>query len=477
MRWLNRIWKRLTAHEADLHHWHEMYPWLETVSGERVTPATAMGIAAFFACVRNISEDVAKLPVHTYRREEKKRTEIDTPVHYLLNVEANPEMSAMSFRETLTAHAAAFGNGYAEIEWNRRVEPIAFWPLDPTTVALKREAGRLYYEVRVDGVATPVMPYDMIHIHGLGDMGLSGYQIPHLAREALGAILASQKFAAAFFGNGTWLGGVLQHPAKLGDKALQHLRETWVDRHGGAANAMKPAILEEGMTYNQLGIAPEQAQFLETRQFGVEEVCRWFRMPPHKVQHLLRATFSNIEQQALEYVGDCLMPWLIRWEQEMKRKLFSVYTQKNVYLKHNVTALLRADSAARQSYYASMIQNGAYSINDVRELEDMNPIPNGDKHYHQSNMIEVGEKPEPPKPPPAPIKEPDGDEEPPPGGEGEDEDERMLRGHRAALIDAYARVLRVESDKAQRANRKGNLEAWSAEFYPGHLTHVEGVLA
>ena len=286
-----------------------------TSSGERVNAKTAMGLAAWFGCVRNIAEDVAKLPLHVYRKVERSRTPIEHPVGYMLNVEPNDEMSAQSFRETLTAHAAGFGNGFAEIV-RSGPDGAEMWPIDPTTVLMKREAGRLFYEVRVAGNAPVVLlPDQVLHLHGLSGDGLLGHSISHLAREAVGAAMAAQKFAGAFYANGASVGALLTHPGHLTDQALVHLRQSWKARHGGADQGMSMAILEEGMTYTQLGIEPEKAQFLETRQFGVEEVCRYFRMPPHKVQHLLRATFSNIEQQALEYVGDCLMPWLGRWEQ------------------------------------------------------------------------------------------------------------------------------------------------------------------
>jgi len=195
---------------------------------------------------------------------------------------------------------------------------------------------------------------------------------------------------------------------------------------------------------------------------------------------LLRATFSNIEQQALEYVGDCLTPWLVRWEQEGKRKAFSRGVDSALHLKHNVTALLRADAAARQSYYSSMVQNGVYSVNDVRQLEDMNGIgAEGDKHYHQSNMIELGKEPAVAKAmadrpePPAIDGEPTDD-----AAESTDDDRvaAMVAGYRGALVDAYGRVLRVEADKATRAQRRGELAEWAGQFYPEHGAHVRGVL-
>lgn len=471
-----RAEQRFTAKTADLAHWREIYPWLESVAGERVTPATAMGLATYFACVRNIAEDEGKLPVDVFRKRGQDRIPVDHELDYLLNVAPNDDMTAIDFRTTLTAHAAGIGNGYAQIVFDGRMRPQALWPLEPTRMLPKRENGRLFYEYRLDTKTKVLMDSDVLHLRGISDEGVVGYSIPTLGRQVLGAALASQKFVGAFFGNGAWPGGVLEHPAKLGEQAHKNLQQSIEGRHGGADAAHRLMILEEGMKYTALAVAPENAQLVEQMMFGVEEVCRYFRMPPHKVQHLLRATFSNIEHQDLEYVGDTLMPWLIRWEQECKRKLFSRSVDSALFVRHNVTAQLRADAPSRAAYYSTMRQNAVYNVNEIRALEDMNGIgPAGDLYYHQLNMTELGKEPEAattaePAPPASPDDETD------------DEAERaralsLIEAQRPALADAYARVLRVETDKAERARKRGELAVWAANFYPGHQGHVAEVLA
>jgi len=440
-----------------------------TAAGESVTPPTALGITAYFAAIRAISEDVAKLPLGVYEELEGggRRRVADHPVDYLVHTEPNPEMSSMAFREALMQHALGWGNGYAEIIRDGRGVPRELWPLDPTTVSVLRVGGELVYEVHVPPQEPVRLPAArVLHIHGLGADAYTGYGLARLAREALGAILASQKFAAAFYGNGTWLGGVLQHPAALSDTAQKHLRETFEARHGGAENAMRVAVLEEGVTYQQFGVQPDQAQFIETRQFGVEEVARLFRIPPHKIQHLLRSTYSNIEQQSLEYVGDTLMPWIVRWEQEIRRKLF-LPTERTLFVKHNITSLLRADAASRGAFYSQLFNIGGMSINDMREKEDMNPIEGGDTHFVPVNMVPLERALNPTEPGGPEPPQPEGDE-----GAERAALEQLLEAHAPALADAIERLLRVERDKAVRAEKRGNLSAWADEFYAAHGRHV-----
>ena len=466
--------QRYTSTTADLDHWRKAYPhFMETASGEVVNAVTALGLSAFFACMRNISEDEAKLPFHVHRRDGRNREPVpDHPVDYLLSTQPNPEMTAMAFREMLTAHAVGWGNGYAEIQEDGAGRPIALWPLNPTTISTKRGAsGLIYVQQWPDGSEKELPASRVFHLHGLAFDGITGYSILQIAREVLGAAIATQKFGGAFFGNGATFSGTLEHPGELGDKAFGHLEKQMAAR-AGAAQAFKMFILEEGMKYQQLGVDPEQAQFIETRQFQVEEVARFFRMPPHKIQHLLRATFSNIEEQDLEYGTDTMLPWLVRWEQEAKVKLFSP-AERNLYVKHNMTALLRADAKTRAAFYSVMLQNGVYSVNDVLELEDRNTIPNGDKHYHQLNMVELGKEPVP-APKALPVGNPVDDED--------DEDEGASRvlciatAHAGALTDAYGRILRAEADKVTRAAKRGDLEEWAADFYAVHGDYVRAAL-
>jgi HK97 family phage portal protein len=359
----------------------------QTISGVSISPEKSLTLSTYFACVRNIAEDISKLPLKVYseRPDGGKDTRKDHPLYRLLHDQPNPEMASQTFRETLTAWALGWGNGIAVIE-RAGTKVVALWPKHPSFVAIKRDAeGDIVYVVREPNKAPAV--YDrseVFHLRGLGS-DVSGYPISYLARESVGLGLAAQNFGAAFYGNGAMPGGVLEHPAKLSPEAHKRLRESWESVHQGAENAHKIAVLEEGMKFGKMSIPPEEAQFLESREFQTEEICRWFRMPPHKAGHLKRATFSNIEHQGIEYVSDTLMPWGKRWESEVKMKLMAE-NEPGLYAEHSYTSLLQADSLARAQFYTSQFQVGALSPNEIRALENRNPIEDGDKHFVQLNL-------------------------------------------------------------------------------------------
>jgi HK97 family phage portal protein len=360
-----------------------------TVAGVSISPEKSLTLSTYFACLRNISEDIAKLPFKVYRElpDGGKEVRKDHPLYRILHDQPNPKMTSQTFREMMTAWALGWGNGIAIIE---RVgsKVVALWPKHPSLWRIKSENDNEYYILTERGKA-PVA-YDrsqVFHIRGLGDE-LFGYPISYLARESVGLGLAAQNFGSAFYGNGAVPGGVLEHPAKLSPEAFKRLRESWNETHQGPENAHKVAVLEEGMKYNKLGIPPEEAQFLESREFQTEEICRWYRMPPHKVGHLKRATFSNIEHQGIEYVGDTCMPWMKRWENESKVKLFAE-NETDYLAEHVDTALLRADSLARSQFYTAQFQVGALSPNEIRALENRNPVPGGDQRFVQLNMVPI----------------------------------------------------------------------------------------
>ena len=227
-------------------------------------------------------------------------------------------------------------------------------------------------------------------LQGLGFDGLIGYSPIAMARNAVGMTLACEEYGASFFANGARPGGVLQHPGVLKDPAK--LRESWQAVYGGAANTGKIAVLEEGMTYQQIGIPPEEAQFLETRKFQVDEIARLYRIPPHMVGDLDKSSFSNIEQQSLEFVKYTLNPWVVRWEQALQKSLLLPEERKRYFIRFNVDGLLRGDYQSRMQGYAVGRQNGWLSANDIREMEDMNPIPaeeGGDTYLINGNMTKL----------------------------------------------------------------------------------------
>lgn len=240
----------------------------------------------------------------------------------------------------------------------------------------------------MDNGSVILSPSDVLHIPGLGFDGLVGYSPIAMAKNAIGLAIAAEEYGSKFYANGAAPSGVLEHPGTLKDPG--RVRESWQATFGGSANANKVAVLEEGMKYTPISISPNEAQFLETRKFQINEIARIFRVPPHMVGDLEKSSFSNIEQQSLEFVKYTLDPWVIRWEQALYRTLLSDEEKKTVFFKFNVEGLLRGDYASRMSGYATARQNGWMSANDIRELEDLDRIPaelGGDLYLVNGNML------------------------------------------------------------------------------------------
>ena len=373
-----------------------------TTSGKAVTERSAMQMTAVYSCVRILAEAVAGLPLHLYRYKEDggKEKALDHPLYLLLHDEPNPEMSSFVFRETLMTHLLLWGNAYAQIIRNGKGEVIALYPLMPNRMVVDRDIhGQLYYQYTrsteeaptMKGVTVNLPPSDVLHIPGLGFDGLVGYSPIAMAKNAIGMAIACEEYGAKFFANGAAPGGVLEHPGTIKDP--QRVRESWQSTFGGSGNSNKIAVLEEGMKYTPIGISPEQAQFLETRKFQINEIARIFRVPPHMVGDLEKSSFSNIEQQSLEFVKYTLEPWLVRWEQSIQRTLLSPEEKKQYFAKFNVEGLLRGDYASRMSGYATARQNGWMSANDIRELENLDRIPaedGGDLYLINGNMLPLG---------------------------------------------------------------------------------------
>ena len=364
-----------------------------TASGERVSPRTALNVSAYFAAIRAISEDVAKLPCPVYRELPRGREKLqEHPVTQLLNVAPNDEMGPMTFRTTMLAHAMGYGGGFAAIQREGDgVAPHALWPIDPSSVAIMRIGdGRLVYRVNdAEGGPLYLAASQMYHLHGLGFNGLSGYSIAEMARETLGLAKAQEKSGAALFGSGSRPGGVLTTPMKLKPEVRQELRKQWDTLFSGAENTAKTAILHAGFTWTPISSPNKDAQWIEARQFSVEEIARWFRMPPHKLQDLTHGTYSNIEHENISYVVDTLTSWMTYAEQEAGRKLLTPMERKRLYVRHNASALLRGDMAARFESHQKAIYAGWKNRNEVRELEEMNPMPddqNGDEFLIPVNM-------------------------------------------------------------------------------------------
>lgn len=368
-------------------------------AGKNVNERSAMQMTAVYSCVRILAEAVAGLPLHLYRYKEDggKERAIDNNLYHLLHDEPNKEMSSFIFRETLMTHLLLWGNAYAQIIRNGKGEVVALYPLMPNKMQVDRDDnGELYYiytrssdEAKtMEGVTVYLRPRDVLHIPGLGFDGLVGYSPIAMAKNAIGLAIATEEYGAKFFANGAAPSGVLEHPGTIKDPS--RLRENWNSTFGGSANSGKVAVLEEGMKYTPISISPEQAQFLETRKFQIDEIARIFRVPPHMVGDLEKSSFSNIEQQSLEFVKYTLDPWVIRWEQSLSRSLLNEDEKRKYFFKFNLEGLLRGDYESRMSGYATARQNGWMSANDIRELENLDKIPaedGGDLYLINGNML------------------------------------------------------------------------------------------
>ena len=370
-----------------------------SASGKRVNERSAMQMTAVYSCVRILSEAVAGLPLHLYQYTDKgsKEKAVDNPLYFLLHDEPNTEMTSFVFRETLMTHLLLWGNAYSQIIRNGKGEAVGLYPLMPDRMTVGRdEKGRLYYEYMVssddaktlkDGTVR-LSPYDVLHIPGLGFDGLVGYSPIAMAKNAIGLAIAAEEYGSKFYANGATPSGILEYPGTV--KEPDKVRESWNAGFGGSSNAHKIAVLEDGMKYTPISISPNEAQFLETRKFQINEIARIFRVPPHMVGDLEKSSFSNIEQQSLEFVKYTLEPWLVRWEQAMQRALIPQDDKSKYFIKFNVDGLLRGDYQSRMQGYATARQNGWMSANDIRELENLDRIPaedGGDLYLINGNMM------------------------------------------------------------------------------------------
>lgn len=396
-----RNWLRPKTREVENHTIGSSCSFLfgPTSSGRPVTERSAMQMTAVYSCVRILAEAIAGLPLHVYRLKDGggKEKAVDHSLYRLLHDEPNPEMTSFVFRETLMTHLLLWGNAFAQIVCNGLGEVIGLYPLQPNRMSVGRDLDtkQLYYEYQTswdepagEYKTIRLTPADVLHIPGLGFDGLVGYSPIAMARNAIGLAQATEDYGASFFANGAAPGGVLEHPGTIKDPS--RVRESWQQTFGGARNGNKVAVLEEGMKYTPISVSPEQAQFLETRKFQLNEIARIFRIPPHMIGDLEKSSFSNIEQQSLEFVKYTLDPWVIRWEQAITKTLLNPREKQQLFVKFNVEGLLRGDYQSRMEGYAVARQNGWMSANDIRELENLDRIETadgGDLYLVNGNML------------------------------------------------------------------------------------------
>ena len=434
-----------------------------STSGVTVTQENAFTFSAVYDAVNQISSDVAKLPLNLRKRNPSGGSDPyeDSKTHRLLKYEPNPEMGSMVFRRTVTAHALTWHGGFSEIERDGAGRPVAIWPLAPDKVKVEREKTgrrRLYFKVRGDdGAEVNLDPANVLHIVGLGYDPFCAYPVITLARQAIGLGLAAEQFGSTFFGNGTTFGGVLSMVGINSEEEAQRLRDVIKARHTGPERANDMLVTWGDMKYTPNGVAPQNAQMNELRSKQVEEVARFFNIPVHKLKNLEHATFSNIEQQDLEYYKGCLLNWITLWEEECNRKLIPSLESRQQFVKHNANAFLRADTTARTALYTALLDRGVFNADQVLEYEDLNPQPGGQGQLYlvQGAMVPkdqivdlVDAQIEKAKaPPPQPTPQPAADKPP--------VDETPAR----MLAELVSRTERAEAEVSLRAKNEAAASA------------------
>ena len=363
-----------------------------TTSGVQVNEWTALNSSAVFACIRILSETIASLPLHLYERTDQgKDRAVNHRLYTVLHDMANDEMSAFTFRETSQGHLGSWGNAYAEIQRNQRGDVTALWPLLPDRTWPERITGtrELVYNTNIGGRTFRLPKERVLHVSFFGYDGMVGYSPIRLGRESIGLAQATEQYGSKFFRNDTRPSGFLKHPGRLSRDAKNNLRQEFEDKHQGLDNSHRLAVLEEGVDFQSVGIPPEDAQMLQTRKFQIAEIARWYRMQLHKLAEMDSATFSNIEQQAIEFVQDTIYPWVSRWEAAIKTQLLSRRERNRLFPEFLMEGLLRGDTQSRFNAYAIARQWGWMSANDVRERENMNKLPDeqGGIYLIPSNMM------------------------------------------------------------------------------------------
>jgi len=364
----------------------------QSQSGENVTEETALTYSAVWNAVSLISGTVSTLPLHLLRKDQRKTLFVqEKRLFRVLHDKFNPYMTAQIGREVMTAHVLTWGNAYAEIVRNGYGEIVELWPIGPNRVNPVIEDGEFVYEISVGGEIVTLGRDQILHIPGLGFDGFVGYSVIAMARKSIGLGMAMETFGSLYFGNGTHPSAIVTHPGQVKD--IKSMRSALSDVYAGLGKSQQIMLLEDGMTFEKVGIPPEDSQFLESRQFHISEIARWFNLPPHKLKDLSRSSFNNIESEQISFVTDSILPWLIRFEQQYNMQLLTEIEQykQNIYTKHNVDGLMRGDSKSRSEYYKNMWGSGFMTQNEVRELEDKDPHPDpmADELFIMTNMIPI----------------------------------------------------------------------------------------
>jgi HK97 family phage portal protein len=453
---------------------------IQSKAGVPVREETALRYTAVLACVRVLFEDVAGLPLITYQRLQPRGKERapDYPLYELLHNQPNPELDSFQWRACLQMHAGLWGSCYAEIEMANGW-PVALWPIPPRRITIRRDSGsgQLFYRVEpATGGSVDLAYRQVFRVPWVLMDGVTALSPIGLMREAIGLGLATEEFGERFFSNDARPGIVLMHPNPKGMSEEAHKRvvDTFEQRHQGLSRAQRVSLLEEGMTIKEVGIPPEDAQFLETRTFQVTEIARGYRMPPHKIGELSHATFTNIEHQGIEYVTDTLRPWLVRWEQAILTQLIPPADRKAFFTEFLVDGLLRGDTVSRYQAYGTAWGKWLCT-NDILELENRNPVEGGDIYYVPLNMQPAGTPPEPTPPPPVRTQR---------ENRSITTRRRIAGAYRPLIAAAGTRIVNRERREVLAAAEKhlgrsdhASFDAWLNKFYGGHVPYVTRQMA
>ncbi len=449
--------------------WVDKWFGADTATGIPVDETSALQYLTVFACIRILAESLASLPLITYKRLKgggKERAQ-DFYLYPILHDMPNPEMTSYQFRETLMGHVASWGNGFAQIVWNQAGQVMELWPLRPDKMTVKRVNGQLQYiyqrpEPDAQGkTERTFQAWEIFHVPGLGFDGITGYSIIAMGRKAIGLGMAAEEFGARFFGNDARPGIVLEHPQVLSDPAYNRLKNSWEDEHQGVAKSHKPMILEEGMKFEEIGLPPEDAQFLQTRLYQKRELAALCRIPPHKLADLEKSSYSSVEAQGLEFATDTMLPWVTRWDQTIFKSLLTPVQRKTYFVEHLMDALVRGDMKSRYDAYHIARQDGWMNQDEIREKENMNPLPKGAGKVYlvPLNMVPASSAP----------------------AAGRDlAVGQAANAMRKLYIDTLERILRREKNDVGAAAKKyvaqGDIRrflAWVDEFYGEHADFVK----
>ncbi len=471
---LNRSLENPNVSLQDPEAWNDIFGGENSASGISINRSTALTCAAVFRAESLISSDVAKLPLHLYRRiGEGKERAVDHPVYNLLRRKPNPETTSYIFRQTLTGHVLSVGNGYAYIERDGGGMPLALWILDSQATSPIKVNGTLWYTTKIKDIDFKFSYADVLHIRGLGYDGMTGYSVLDKARESLGLGMAASRYTSKFYANNAEPRTVIQFPVgvKISPEAQKEFLRQWNDMHQGLENAHKTALITGGGIVNPYSINAKDAQLLESRQFEIREVANWFGLPPHKLGDTTRTAYASLEQENQAYLDQAIDPWLCNWEAECSDKLLSEEEKRadSHFVEFSRAALIRADTKTETESLVEQVNNGLISVDEARSVKNLPPIPNGDgQKYRKPVNIGYIDDPAPIANPPAAVPDP---------ATSQKSRHRLLEAHRKLLVDACRRAIKRLSTHARKAaNKPETFDKWLDNIESEHGADIRDIL-